>query len=286
MRSMLKNNSQLLKSDYVMVSDGEIYKTTPLIEASLRGGFNMKIVVKTGNTDLHSGDFGGGILNAGTVIANLVSGMVDSENNVLVNGFEKGVDAITEEQKENTNKMETPTVKSLTLSEDENFLIKTALKPTIQVTGMKTGYTGEGFNNIVPGIAEVRINVRIVASQDADEVEAILNKFIKEHLPNGIEYEILVGGKHNPIKLNVNSQINKKTQACLERAFNKAPLITYVGGAMPFVTDVKNVYNMDTLLVPLGNDNNNSHGPNENYSLDIINKGFSFSLDFFTSARD
>lgn len=285
MQQILISNKKLFESDYVMVSDGEIHGTTPLIEASLRGGLGMKIVIKNGNGDLHSGLYGGAVYNMGTILTNLFSTIVDANNNVLIPDFEKGVDKITNEQEENTSMMKAPSIKGLTLSSGENFYTKTALKPTIQVTGIKVGYVGEGFNNIVPGIAEGRINIRIVSSQDVNEIENTIRNHIIENLPKDIECEISVGGKHNPVKLDINSKIHTKAKIVLQKVFGKAPLIKYVGGAVPFVTDIKTVYGIDTLLVPLGNDGSQAHGPNENYSLDIINKGLTFSLDFFSQEK-
>ena len=241
----------------------------------------MKIVVKTGNTDLHSGLYGGAVLNAGTVISNLLSKIVDSKNNVLIPCFDNGVDKITTEQLVNVNKMETPEVKSLTLNQGEKFFSKIALMPTIQITGIKLGYTGEGFNNIVPGEAEARINIRTVSSQDGNIIEELIRNFITENLPTGIECEITSGGKYNPVKLNTDSKMHNRARLSLKKAFGINPLLKYVGGSLPFVTDIKKIYGIDTILVPLGSDNSNAHGPNENYSLDIIEKGFAFSLDFF-----
>lgn len=281
MREILEKNKKLLKSDYVVVSDGEVCQETPLIEASLRGGFSMKVVIETGNTDLHSGLYGGAVLNAGIVIANLVSKIIDEQNALKVPAFFYNVDEITITQIQNTGNLQSPLIQSLTLTQEENFYIKTALHPTIQLTGIKSGYTGEGFNNIVPGTAEARFNVRTVKSQNTDEVESTLKKYIVSCLPDSVTCKITVSGKHDPIKLNVESAIHRRAEKCLTKAFKTAPLTKYVGGAVPFVTDIQKVYDIDALLVPLGSDKNNAHGPNENYSLDIIKKGFLFSLDFF-----
>ena len=75
--------------------------------------------------------------------------------------------------------------------------------------------------------------------------------------------------------------MHNRARLSLKKAFGINPLLKYVGGSLPFVTDIKKIYGIDTILVPLGSDNSNAHGPNENYSLDIIEKGFAFSLDFF-----
>jgi acetylornithine deacetylase/succinyl-diaminopimelate desuccinylase-like protein len=67
----------------------------------------------------------------------------------------------------------------------------------------------------------------------------------------------------------------------LKEAYGKEPLIKYVGGSIPIVTDFKETLGIDTLMVSLGNDDCNMHGVDENYRIDLIEKGLAFSRMFF-----
>jgi acetylornithine deacetylase/succinyl-diaminopimelate desuccinylase-like protein len=59
MEALVKKHKKLLKSDTIVISDGEIPGSTPTLDASLRGGFNVTVKVRTGKNNLHSGLSGG-----------------------------------------------------------------------------------------------------------------------------------------------------------------------------------------------------------------------------------
>jgi len=290
MESILKENSELLMSDFILVSDGEILGDIPLIEASLRGGMNIKIKIRTNKNDLHSGTFGGAVLNAANVLIDLLAKMTNVKNEIFIDEFNGWKNKISKNDTNATKILSTTRVrllesldnKTLTLSEDENFFLKTGLLPTIQITGIKVGYTNEGFSNIIPCEAEANLNIRIINPQSSDEIDQIITKWVKENINKNVDFTVDVFGKHNPVKLNIDSKIHNKASICLEKAFGKKPMVKFVGGALPFVTLVKEIFGKDALLIPLGNDDCNMHGPNENYSIKTIEKGLQFSREFFT----
>jgi acetylornithine deacetylase/succinyl-diaminopimelate desuccinylase-like protein len=75
--------------------------------------------------------------------------------------------------------------------------------------------------------------------------------------------------------------MHKNIMKLLEEVYQKEVYIKFVGGAVPFVSDVKRILELDAILVPLGNDDCNMHGPNENFKVDLINKGIEFSNRLF-----
>jgi hypothetical protein len=68
----------------------------------------------------------------------------------------------------------------------------------------------------------------------------------------------------------------------LEEVYGDKVLIDYCGATIPFVVDIKEVLNVDPLLVSLANDDCNMHGVNENYDIELIKKGLEFSQRYFS----
>ena len=165
---------------------------------------------------------------------------------------------------------------------EEDFYSQTGLRPTLQITGIKAGYIGNGYANIVPATAEARINFRLVASQNPNEVIKAFTNFVEKNIPDHVEYTITTNGIHNPIKIDIDSEISQQAQAALKKAYGEEPIIKFVGGAIPFVVDVKEVFGINSILVPLCNDDCNMHGANENFTVDLIEKGLKFSQLFFS----
>ena len=156
----------------------------------------------------------------------------------------------------------------------------TGLRPTIQVTGIKAGYIDNGYANIVPAEAEARMNFRIVTSQNARSVYSDFQKYAAKNTPKYIKFELKVEGLHDPIKVDMNNNYVKGVEKILEKSHNSKVSRKYVGGAIPFVGDVKKLLEVDTLLVSLGNEDCNMHGTNENFDIDLIIKGLAFSNSF------
>ena len=289
---IIKDNKDLLACNYIIVSDGEILGQNPVLEYSLRGGFSCKLEIKTANNNLHSGIFGGAVPNAAYELSKFVSKLYDQENRVNVQGFYDNVDEINDKQmndnreltKLSQNMIENTGVKTLLTEPDFDFFTQIGCRPTIQITGFKSGYIGEGFSNIVPSSAEARLNFRIVTSQKALDVIKIFEVYVKNNTPKYVEYYIEFAHVHNPIKINVESQMADNVAKLLERAFGTKVYKKPVGGAIPIVTDFKNVLGKDTLLVSLGNDDCNMHGINENFDITLLEKGLKFSRMFFSKS--
>lgn len=287
---IIMKNKVKLSSDYILISDGEIpYK--PCIEYSLRGGFNTTLKFKTASNNLHSGLYGGAVPSASYELTKFLSKLYDKNNKVTIPGFYEGMDRITSSQIKNNKKLlknvkevyRITGVKTLLTEKGVDFYTQTGLRPTVQVTGIKTGYTGEGYSNIVPATAEAKVNFRIVTSQNPMKVYKAYEKFVKKNTPKYVDYELTCGGMHKAIKVNIDSEMVRDTIKLLKKIYENDVLIKPVGGAIPVVVDFKEVLGADTLLVSLGNDDCNMHGVNENFDIGLLEKGLRFSEAFFTN---
>jgi acetylornithine deacetylase/succinyl-diaminopimelate desuccinylase-like protein len=288
MQDIVRKNKAKLQADYIIISDGEIVGDSPTIEASLRGGGSFDLIFKTGKTNLHSGLFGGAVPNAAHELQKFLANLYDKENKVAIPGFYDDVDPVTPLQKKNNKNLATEKeilknakTKILLPEKGMDFYSQVGLRPTIQVTGMMSGYMGEGFANIVPCEARAKVNVRLVASQNPKKVFSLIEQYIKKNVPNYIECSMKVEKSYDPIKLDIGGEKVKEVRKLLEQSYGKKVKIKYVGGGVPIVSDFKRILGKDTLLVSLGNDDCNMHGVDENFKIDLIKKGLQFSSEFF-----
>lgn len=297
--TLLEKNKELFACDVVLVSDGELRGDNPVIECSLRGGANMKVIYKTANSDVHSGIYGGVIPNAGIELSHMISKMFDSKNNrVAIDGFYKDCVDLDKIEKLNPDHIEdflhnralemvTHAGGKVSLCEldDSNTGIKTHIqtgaRPTLQVSGISSGYIGNGYANIVPHYAEARINLRTVAPQKVNEVISSIERFIRMHTPEYITLEFAHVNPHEASEFSVNNEKVKEAKQLLQKVFDKEVFMTRVGGAIPIVVDMSQKLGAEALLIPFGNDDCNMHGPNENMRIEIAKKGLAFSSEFF-----
>lgn len=286
-------NKEKLKADHVLISDGEIVGEFPTIEVSLRGGFNATVTFETANTNLHSGIFGGAAPNAAMELSKFVSGLFDSKNVVTIPGFYDDVDEITSEQLANNkilleasnSNFDSTGIKKFLMEQGNDFFTQTGLRPSISVTGFKSGYVSEGYANIVPAKAEVRLNFRLVASQDPKKVIEVFKKYVEKVTPDYVKASVSVHGPHYPIKIDVGSPKVTQVRDMLLESHGKKALSRFVGGAIPAILEFKSVLGVDSILVPLCNDDCNMHGVEENFKIHLVEKGLDFSERFFSTTK-
>ncbi|MFC1653518.1 M20/M25/M40 family metallo-hydrolase [Patescibacteria group bacterium] len=290
LKQIIEDNVDLLKTDYILISDGEISGNNPTIEASFRGGFNMKVVLRTGKNNLHSGLYGGAVPNASSELSKIISKLFDDKGQVSFKDFYKNADTPTKKEVQNNQSFPASEEEILKLAgvtkiiteNDTDFFTQTGLRPTLQITGLKSGYIEDGFANIIPAVAEVRINARIVPSQDPEKVYSSVKTFIENNTPDYVDLDFELDGPHEGIKFNLDTKLVDEAKELLEDIHQENVLFKNVGGAIPIVVDFKKVFGIDALSVSMGNDDCNMHGVNENFKINLIEKGLEFSKRFFS----
>ena len=278
----------LLKTNYVLISDGELVGGKPTIEASFRGGFNARLEYRVAKTAVHSGLYGGAVANAVQQMTALIHQLVDENNHVLLPGFYEGIKPVTKEEAANNQQLlklaGNPALeagfKFLRLDKGENFYTTTGFYPTIQVTGIKGGYIGNGFANIVPAQAEARFNFRLVKPQKSHQIYKQFANFVKKETPNDVKYHLEATGFHEPVKIDVEEMIFTQARKILQEVYQPPILYHYVGAAIPVIVTFKKLFGINPLSVGLANEDCHMHGIGENFHLDLIQKGLEFSYKF------
>jgi acetylornithine deacetylase/succinyl-diaminopimelate desuccinylase-like protein len=287
---LMNKHKKNLACNYVLVSDGELTNNKPSVEVSLRGGFNCTLTYKTGKNNLHSGVWGGAVPNAPYELCRFLAGIYKSDGTINIKGFYEGVDDITYEEARNNRRLMKQTsdlpklagVSRLVMKKGQDFFTATGLKPTIQITGFRSGYTDVGYSNIVPAEAEVRLNIRTVASQKIKIIMKCIEKHIRENTPEYVRYKLEFNNPHEPVKVSVQNKYLKNIENILEKVYKQKVNKRNVGGAIPFVADVKAILGVDPVLVPLVNEDCNMHGANENFNKKYLEKALEFSYDLFS----
>ncbi len=286
--TVLKRYRDKLACEHILVSDGAIpYR--PTIEASLRGGCNLKIRYTTATNNLHSGIYGGGVPNAALELSRLVASFYDEQHRVTIPGFYDGVTPTAEQRATahdlymGDKRLKAVTgVKQPLTEPGYDFGAAVGLRPTLQVSGITGGYTGQGFANIIPATAEVRLNVRIVAPQDSVKVYELIAKTVKGRTPSYVDYEITLDMPNAPVYLAIDTPAVKHVRSLLEQAYGTEPALSYSGGSIPIVGELQGLLKVDPLLINLGNDDCNMHGVDENFEIGLLEKGLTFSELFFS----
>jgi acetylornithine deacetylase/succinyl-diaminopimelate desuccinylase-like protein len=278
----ISSHKELLKAEYVVISDTEMYaKGKPAICYGLRGLCYMQIDVTGPNRDLHSGTYGGAVENPINAIAKIISQLKSDDGKIMIDGFYDDVTDLTGEERTELNKLATDEnqfkkdldVKSLTGEKGYTLVERLTARPTLDCNGIWGGFQGKGTKTVIPSEAGAKISMRLVPQQNPEKIAELFEKYIKKIAPDTIKVKVtyLHGGK--PSVTSINSPAIKAAMSALKKGFETEPVFIKDGGSIPIVSKFKEELGADAILMGFGLPDDNIHSPNEKFELENFYKG-------------
>ncbi|HEV8446124.1 MAG TPA: dipeptidase [Gemmatimonadaceae bacterium] len=278
----IEAHAKELACDAVVISDSAMFAPgLPSILSSLRGLAYFQIDVRGPATDLHSGSYGGGVMNPAMALARILATMHDADGHIGIEGFYDDVrdwgDVARRQMKqlpfdEKAFREETGSP-ALFGEKGYTTLERLWMRPTCEVNGLLSGYTGEGAKTVLPAVAMAKVSCRLVPDQRPEKIEQLMRAHVQRVCPPGIEATVrpLHGG--NPWRADLGGPLFDAARRALATAFDREPVITGEGGSIPVVGDFQRILNAPVLLVGFGLPGENAHAPNEWLSEDNFYRG-------------
>jgi acetylornithine deacetylase/succinyl-diaminopimelate desuccinylase-like protein len=146
-------------------------------------------------------------------------------------------------------------------------------RPTCEVNGLLSGYTGEGAKTVLPAKAMAKVSCRLVPDQTHDEIAALVEAHVRTVTPPGVTVTVrhLHGGR--PWRADLEGPLYDAAKRALAAAFGREPVIVGEGGSIPVVGDFERILGAPVLLVGFGLPGENAHAPDEWMSVDNFDKG-------------
>ena len=172
-------HSHKLTCDVVLNCDSGIHAPdTPAITYALRGLAYFEVEIRGPEKDLHSGLFGGAVHNPAQALCELIAGMHDAEGRVTLPGFYDRVRELEPDERESLAKLPHSDAEWLEMSgapalwgeSGYTVLERIGARPTLDVNGLVSGFTGTGSKTVLPAKALAKISTRLVPDQDSSEV--------------------------------------------------------------------------------------------------------------------
>lgn len=282
LETFIKANKAKLAADIILISDTSIISNdVPSVETGLRGLAYMEVEVTGPNRDLHSGVYGGAVANPANVLAQMIASMHDKDGKVIVEGFydkvielsaseRAALEAAPFDEEEYRNDL---AVRALTGEKNYTTRERAAIRPTLDVNGMWSGYIGEGSKTVLPSKASAKISMRLVPDQDWKEISDLFEKHFKSIAPPTVKVKVSRHHGGQPYVTPTNSVGYQAAFNAMEEAFGKTPVPTRGGGSIPIVALFEEVLGLKSILFGFGLDSDALHSPNENYGLFNFYKG-------------
>jgi acetylornithine deacetylase/succinyl-diaminopimelate desuccinylase-like protein len=271
-----------LAADAVVISDSAMFAPgLPSVLSSLRGLAYFQIDVQGPAQDLHSGSYGGAVVNPAMALARILATLHDATGHIAIPGFYDSVKewpaAVLQQMKElpfdEEHFRQETGASALGGEQGYTVLEKLWTRPTCEVNGLLSGYTGEGAKTVLPARAMAKVSCRLVPGQDPTEIERLMIAHVARVAPEGVTATVthLHGGK--PWRAELTGPLFDAARRALGAAFGKEPVITGEGGSIPVVGDFERILGAPVLLVGFGLPGENAHAPDEWMSMENFTKG-------------
>lgn len=278
------NAEELKRCAFCLISDtGMLARDKPAITYGVRGLAYTEVSLHAANQDLHSGLWGGRAPNPAVELAKILAGLWDSERRVTIPGFYDPVREPSPEERQAWAELGFDAASALAKiglpaeadTGEQGFspLEREWARPTAEINGIVSGYTGHGAKTIIPAKATAKVSFRLVADQAPDRVAESFFSWLRGRTPPGCRWEFINHGGGHPATCPTDSAPLRAARRALERAAGTPPALIKTGGSIPIAGMLKARLGLDTIFMGFGLDDDRVHSPNEKFELACFRLG-------------
>ncbi|QFQ13109.1 dipeptidase [Pseudoprevotella muciniphila] len=289
LEAFCKTHSELLKADIILVSDTSMLSADlPSLTTGLRGLSYWQVEVTGPNRDLHSGHFGGAVMNPINALCKMIAQITDESGKITVPGFYDKVEDLSPEERAMIAQIpfdEEKYKQSIGITDvfgetGYSTIERNSCRPAFDCCGIWGGYTGEGAKTVIPSKAYAKISTRLVPHQNSEEIGALVAAHLQCIAPKGVTVKVdyLHGGEGYVCP--ISHPAYRAAEKGFEQAFGKRPLPVRRGGSIPIIATFEQVLGVKTILMGFGLESNAIHSPNENFPLHMLRKGIEAVVGF------
>ena len=275
-------NKELLACDEILVSDTTmIGEDVPSINCGMRGLAYVEVEVTGPNKDLHSGHYGGAIVNPINALCSMIDKLIDEKGRITVDGFYNDVVELSKEEREMLSRapfdieeykkfLDINAVKG---EEGYSTMERTGIRPCLDVNGIWGGYTGEGAKTVLPSKAFAKISMRLVPNQDNKKIAELFEKHFMKLAPKGVKVKVTPHHGGQGFLCPISSNVYKSASRAIHEVYGIEPVPNRGGGSIPVLADLQTILGANPLLMGFGLERDVIHSPNESYLLSQFFRG-------------
>ena len=285
----MESHKEMLACDFALNPDtGILAPDVPTITYALRGLAYFELRVFGPDHDLHSGVFGGSVLNPAQALCELIAGMHDDQGRVTLPGFYDVVRPIDPQERAELARLP---------QGDDVFLRNTGApalygetgytsaervgaRPTLEVNGLLSGFTGEGAKTVLPAWAMAKISCRLVPDQTPAAVYQQMLAYLNANAPTSITWTLTDMHGGAPSISDRNSIGNQALTQAMEAVWGKRPVFKREGGSVPVVTQFQRILGVESVNTGFALPDDNMHSPNEKMHLPTWYRGIDTFIHF------
>jgi acetylornithine deacetylase/succinyl-diaminopimelate desuccinylase-like protein len=279
----VKTRPPRLAADAAVVCDTEMFAPgLPTICVGLRGMVYYEMAVEGASHDLHSGVYGGAAPNPIMAIAEILTALKDRDGRIQIPGFSDNVvppsqkeraawNSLPFDEKEYTEKE--MGARELVGEPGVPLFERVWARPTLEVHGIRGGFTGEGAKTVIPARAVAKISTRLVANQTTAQAAEQLKAAVAAVCPKGVTAEVKVLHSGEPSLTDPDNPFIRLAAQALSETWAKETVYIRSGGSIPIVGVFDRYLGIPSVMMGFGLPDDNLHAPNEKFHLPNLYHG-------------
>lgn len=272
-----------LQCDAVVIADTAWSDAhTPTVLYGARGSAFFEILVRGPKHDVHSGILGGLVPNPAVALCQALAQAKDAQGRIQIPGFLDDIAPMNprEQQMIAAHPIDVDAVKRTTGARNlippepgQTHRAMNCARPTFDIVGMVSGYTGHGTKTIIPETARAKINCRLVPGQDPKKFAERMTAFFAKHLPSYVAWEC-VTTHAAPAWLNdFENPYFRTTVDIAGQALGMKVILAREPASIPIVSTMREVLGVPVVLFGMGLPDDGIHSPFEKFSLQQYHRG-------------
>ncbi len=280
--AFLEGHGALLRADLAVVSDTAMHaRDMPSICYGLRGIAYFQVDLRGPRTDLHSGSYGGVLVNPAEALARMLASFKAPDGRITVAGFYDDVRPLPPQERrelarlpfdEERYKQELG-VEALAGEPGYSVLERNWARPTLEVNGVWGGFSGPGAKTVIPATTGAKLSCRLVPDQQPERIAQLVEAHLRTVCPSGVRMEFTIHGLGRPSITPLDHWGTRAAARALERAFGTEPVFIRSGGSIPVVASFESLLGIPTVLLGFGVPDQRNHAPNEFFLLSNFSRG-------------
>lgn len=265
--------------DYVCIADGVwLRPKSPCLTYALRGICHFQVEVTCADADLHSGIFGGTVIEAMPDLMYLLNSLTDAEGRIKVPGIYDEVLPLTHEERKVYEGVEFDVeeyrkelgVARLATTDKVELLMRRWRYPTLSIHGVEGAHWSAGDKAVIPGRVVGKFSIRTVPNQKVQKVRECVEKHLQEQFrKRGSPNQVKVITSHcvEPWFTDPSGPNFQAAEAAVKDAYGLVPDKTRGGFTVGPAKLIQEHVCRDVLVMPINPPGCGFHSQNEHISV-------------------
>lgn len=299
---ILAANKELFSADVWLMCDGPLYQTRqPTIVFGARAGTSLDLTVYGPRVELHSGHYGNWAPNPAMQLAQVLASMKDANGRVLIDRFYDDIEPLTALEKRALD--EAPAIDAQ-LKQDlwlgatdgaPRTINELVTLPSFNIRGMASSRIGNQASNVIPATATASIDLRLVKGMDpARVVQRIADHIRKQGFfvvsdepgadvrrTHAKVARLAVGRSSRAVRTPMDLPLAQDVIRTVESVRGRAVKLPNMGGGLP-LDSIEGPLGTRTIVIPMGNHDNNQHSFDENLRIQKLWDGIELMAALLT----